>query len=310
MSLSINNSREVFLKKIAATASIGTALLLTLIKAYAAIATDSLSVFSSLIDSLSDILASAITYIAVRYSDRPLTKKHRYGYGKAESVSALLQAAFIAGSAGFILYDGLYRFTHPTYIKETMFGIVIMSVCWLITLALILFQKYIIKQVHSQAINADSGHYTVDLLSNGSVIASLFIVKYLSWNWFDIVTAILIAVYLLYNAGIITRGALEEITDKEIDENTRKQIIDTVMQVDGVLGCHDLRSRISGSTVFIELHLEFDGNKTLFETHQISDIAESEILTLLPRAQIIIHQDPYGLKEKRLDHHIEGICNL
>lgn len=305
-----NNSKEIFLKKAAATASIGTAFLLTIIKAYAAITTDSLSVFSSLIDSLSDILASAITFIAVRYSDKPLTQKHRYGYGKAESVSALLQAAFIAGSAGFILYDGFYRFTHPTYIKETIFGIIVMSACWLITLALIIFQKYIIKRVHSQAINADSGHYTVDLLSNGSVIVSLFIVKYLDWMWFDVTTAILIAVYLLYNAGIITREALEEITDKEIDEKTRKQIINTVMQVDGVLGCHDLRSRVSGSTMFIEIHLELDGNKTLFETHQISDNAEAKIIKLLPHAQVIIHQDPYGLKEKRLDHHIEGICDL
>ena len=310
MKSSINKQEEAFLKKFAAIASISTAFVLTLIKTYAAFMTGSLSVLSSLIDSLSDILASVITFIAVHYSDKPLTHKHRYGYGKAESVSALLQSAFIAGSAGFILYDGFYRFANPRPIEDTMFGIVIMVICWLITLALILLQKYTIKRVHSQAINADSGHYTVDLLSNGSVILSLFVVKYLHWVWFDVTTAILIAVYLLYNAGIIARDALEEITDKEIAESDRQKIIDTVTHIDGVLGCHDFRSRISGSVFFVELHLEFDGNQTLYATHEISDIAEAKITSLYPQAQVIIHQDPYGLKEKRLDHDIEGACKL
>jgi ferrous-iron efflux pump FieF len=298
------------LKKIAAAASIGTAIALTLIKTYAAVVTDSLSVLSSLVDSLSDILASAITYIAVRYSDKPLSKNHRYGYGKAESVSALIQAAFIAGSAGFILYDGFQRFLNPIQINETTFGIVIMSVCWVITLALILFQKYIIKRVRSQAINADSGHYTVDLLSNGSVILSLFVVKYFHLTWFDAATALLIAGYLIYNAGVIAYEALEEITDKEINEDVREKIIANIMTIDGVKGCHDFRSRVSGSMYFIELHLEFDGNMTLFATHELSDKAEEMITTLLPQAQVIIHQDPYGVMENRLDHRIDGICNL
>ncbi|MBR1601098.1 MAG: cation diffusion facilitator family transporter [Alphaproteobacteria bacterium] len=306
----INRNHETFLKKLAVTASIGTAIILTLIKTYAALITGSLSVLSSLIDSLSDILASAITFIAIRYSDRPLTNQHRYGYGKAESVSALIQSAFIAGSAGFILYDGFYRLVNPKQIEETFFGIVIMSICWLITLSLIMLQKYIIKRVRSQAINADSGHYTVDLLSNGSVIISLFVVKYLHWTWFDVSTAILISAYLLYSAGIIAYEALEEITDKEIAEADRQKIIDAVSRIDGVLGCHDFRSRVSGSMFFIELHLEFDGNKTLYSTHEISDIAESKIISLFPQAQVIIHQDPYGLKEKRLDHDIEGSCKL
>lgn len=306
----MNNCDEASLKKIAATASISTALVLTLIKTYAAFLTGSLSVLSSLLDSLSDIFASAVTYLAVRYSDKPMTKEHRYGYGKAEAISAMLQAAFILGSAGFILYSGIYRFFNPLPVEDTAFGIAIMILCWVITLIFILFQGYVIKRVRSQAIAADSGHYTVDLLSNGSVIISLFMVKYFNWGWFDAVTAIFIAIYLVYNAGKIAYDAFEEITDKEIDEDTRKKIISKITKVDGVLGCHDFRSRISGSLFFIEVHLEFDGNKTLSEVHKISDIAENEITDVLPQAQVIIHQDPYGVQEKRLDHDIEGFCKL
>jgi len=302
LTLSINREKEDSLKKSASIVSIITACVLTLIKMYAAFITGSLSVLSSMIDSLSDIFASLVTYIAVRYSGRPFNKNHRFGYGKAEAVSALFQAAFIAGSAIFVLYDGFYRFFYPIQIEQTVFGVIIMLVCWFITLALIIFQKYIIKLVHSQAIKADSGHYTVDLLSNGSVILSLLAVKYLHWFWFDIATAIAIAVYLLYSAWNITKDALEEITDKEINDETRQKIIKTVNDTPGVLGCHDLRSRISGSLYFIELHLELDGNLTLFEAHQISDAAEQRITSIIPHAQVIIHQDPHGLNENRLDH--------
>ena len=208
------------------------------------------------------------------------------------------------GSAIFILYDGFYRFFYPIQVEQTVFGVVIMLICWFITLALIIFQKYIIKLVRSQAIKADSGHYTVDLLSNGSVILSLLVVKHFHCFWFDIATAIAIAIYLIYNAWSITKDALEEITDKEIDDETRQKIIKIVTDTPGVLGYHDLRSRVSGSLYFIELHLELDGNLTLFEAHQISDRTEERITAVFPHAQVIIHQDPYGLNEKRLDHNI------
>lgn len=304
LTLSIDKEKEASLKKSASIVSIITACILTLIKIYAAFITGSLSVLSSMIDSLSDIFASLVTYVAVRYSGKPFNKNHRYGYGKAEAVSALFQAAFIAGSAIFILYDGFYRFFYPIQVEQTVFGVVIMLICWFITLALIIFQKYIIKLVRSQAIKADSGHYTVDLLSNGSVILSLLVVKHFHCFWFDIATAIAIAIYLIYNAWSITKDALEEITDKEIDDKTRQKIIKIVTDTPGVLGYHDLRSRVSGSLYFIELHLELDGNLTLFEAHQISDRTEERITAVFPHAQVIIHQDPYGLNEKRLDHNI------
>ena len=105
MKSSINRNNEAFLKKLAATASIGTAFVLTLIKTYAAFMTGSLSVLSSLIDSLSDILASAISFIAIHYSDKPRDSRHRYGYGKAEAISALLQSALQVLPALFSITD-------------------------------------------------------------------------------------------------------------------------------------------------------------------------------------------------------------
>lgn len=298
------------LKTFAATASISVSVALSLIKAGAAIVTGSLSVLSSMVDSLTDVISSSISLIAVKFANKPLTEQHRYGYGKAEAVSALVQSAFIVGSGGFILYDGICRFITPQPVTQTAVGLWVMGISIVLTIALISFQAAVVKKTNSQAIEADSTHYTVDLLTNGAIIASLLVVKYLDWQWFDSLTAVLISVYLLWSAGHIALKALEEITDHEVDEDIKQKIIDLVHTVPEVKGYHDFRTRVSGMLMFIEIHLELDGDLTLTQSHDISDAVEAKILAEFPQAQIIVHQDPYGLHEKRLDHEISGQCDL
>ncbi len=294
----------------AAIASISTACVLTLLKAGAAFATGSLSVLSSMADSLADVFSSVITFIAVIYSDRPLTCDHRYGYGKAEAISALIQAAFISGSACFILYDAVYRFFHPVVLEHTFVGVCVMAVSLILTAALIMFQKYVMRHIKSQAIEADNSHYVIDLAANATVLLSLAAVHWLNWEWFDILAAIAVSCYLLIVAFKIAGKALGEITDKEVDAEIKAAIVREIGKIDGILGYHDLRSRISGSRLFFEIHLEFDGEKSLFATHEIADEAERKITKMYPNAQVIIHQDPYGIEEKRIDHDISGPCNL
>ena len=144
----ISNSK---LQSLAALASTATAILLCLLKAGAAIASGSLAILSSMIDSLSDIISSLITYIAVRFSQKPLSDTHRYGYGRAESISALFQAAFIIGSACFIIYDAADRFFHDKLISHTTIGIIIMAVSLLFTVVLLMFQSYVVKKTQSLA---------------------------------------------------------------------------------------------------------------------------------------------------------------
>jgi ferrous-iron efflux pump FieF len=186
-------------------------------------------------------------------------------------------------------------------IEKTGVGLAIMFISLAATFALVALQKYVVKQTKSLAIAADSLHYVVDILSNSAVTLSLTLVRYLYLYWIDVVTAILIALYLLYNAWGITCEALSEITDRELDDEIKQNIIALAISSEGVMGVHDVRSRISGSRFFVELHLEFDGNMTLYQTHHLAELAEEKILKQYPQAQIIIHQDPYGIKEKRLD---------
>ena len=293
------------LKHRAAVASISLAVLLSGLKLFATIASGSLAVFSSMIDSVSDVLGSAITFVAIKYSTRPATDHHRYGYGKAEAVSALIQAFFVAGSGLFVLYDAFMRFFHPRVLDETPLAIVIMIFSLVATLILIAYQKHVAKLTQSQAINADSAHYVVDILTNASIILSLTIVKFFEIYWFDTLTALVIAVYLLFNAYQLVVEAFDVLLDRELSDDIRKNINDIISSHDFVKGFHDVRTHSLGNEYMIEIHLELDGRLSLFEAHQLSDQVEAAIIKAYPNAQVIIHQDPSGVAEERLDERLK-----
>lgn len=298
------------LKRLAATLSVSLAVALCFLKIFGSIYTGSLAILSSLIDSLADVFASSLSFVAIKFSTRPASLEHRYGYGRAESISALAQAAFIAGSGLFVMYDGITRIINPAPLEQTDFGIMVMAISLLATLALIAFQKYVTKKTASPAIKADSAHYTVDVLTNLSIIISLLVVKYLGINRFDILTAFVISAYLIFNAYKLAAEAISALTDRELSPEIRQKVIDIVNNSDGIKGYHDFRSRDLGGTYFFEIHLELDGNLTLNITHQLTDKVEEAIKKQFPEAQVIIHQDPYGLRENRLDYTIEGSCKL
>lgn len=289
------------LKKIATIASLSLATSLCLLKAFAAWYTNSLAVLSSMIDSLTDIGASLITVIAVKISSQDESFNFRYGYGKAESISALAQSAFIAGSGIFILYDGINRFITPRPIEQTTLGLIIMIIALVSTIALISFQNYVAKISNSKAIQADSAHYVVDVLTNASIILSLLVVSTFKISWFDSLTAILISLYLLYNAYILAKEAIFVLMDAELSPEIRKEVQEIVLSNPFAKGIHDLRTHDLGGKYMFEFHLELEGNLPLAVAHEFTELVEDNIREKYPDSTIIIHQDPVGIDEERLD---------
>lgn len=293
------------LKHLASAASVVLAAVLTLLKIFAAIYTGSLAVLSSMIDSLADIFASSITYVAVRFSSRQATDDHRYGFGKAEAISALVQSAFVAGSGIFVLYDGVQRFFMRETIKNPETGIVVMLVSLCATLGLIVFQRYVAKQTGSLAIAADSEHYTVDVVTNLAIVITLLVVKFWQLYWFDTVTAIVVAAYLLFNAYKLACSAVSILTDAELGDDVRQNVCRIVMENPFAEGIHDLRTRDLGGAYMLEFHLELDGNLPLSAAHEMTESVTDNLLDEYPNAQVIIHQDPVGVKEERLDYKLQ-----
>ncbi len=303
----LNKKQADRLKKIATAASVTLAITLSLLKTFGALYTGSLVVLSSLMDSLSDIFASSVTFIAVKFSSQPASYDYRYGYGKAESLSALIQSAFVAGSGIFIMYDGISRIFYPRPVEQTGMGITIMVISLVSTLALISFQKYVTNRTRSQAISADSAHYAVDVMSNASIILTLIVVSVFHIDWFDTLIAFIISSYLLYNAYKMAQEAIRLLMDAELSTEIRNNIKRIVRESPFAKGIHDLRTRDLGGCYMFEFHLELDGDLSLAAAHDLTDLIEDNIHEQYPDAQIIIHQDPAGIKEERLDQKITYI---
>ncbi len=304
MSLNGKNSKNERLKRKATIASVGLSVLLTLMKLFAAVYTGSLAILSSLIDSMADIFASSITFVAVKFSSLPASYGHRYGFGKAEAISALVQAAFIAGSGVFVLYDGICRLFSPAPIEKMEAGVLIMIVSLLATLFLIAFQKYVAKKTNSLAIEADSEHYSVDVTTNVAIIITLLLVSWLGFEWIDTVTACAVAAYLLFNAYKLAAKAIAILTDAELGADIRKKVCEIVMALPFSKGIHDLRTRDLGGVYMFEFHLELDGELPLSAAHELTELVEDNLHDEFPNAQIIIHQDPAGHDEDRLDNRL------
>jgi len=280
------------LMRLATMASIAAATSIVLVKVVAWLITDSLSLLSSLVDSVLDILASLVTFAAVRYALRPADDDHRFGHGKAEDIAAFAQSAFIAGSGLFIGIEAIKRLIQPHPLEHHMVGIGVMLFSIVVTLCLLVFQHYVIARTHSTAIKADALHYRSDLFVNLAVIIAFLGSWYFQWEALDPLFALGIAFYVFHAAWKVGRGAFDNLMDKEFPDEQRNKIIQAVLEHKHVLGVHDLRTRGSGATPFIQFHLELKGDLKLRDAHRISHEVEEKVLTLFPHAEITIHQDP------------------
>ncbi|MDE1293725.1 CDF family cation-efflux transporter FieF [Vibrio aestuarianus] len=270
------------------------ATVLLIVKVIAWWITGSVSLLASLIDSLLDIAASVVNLIVVRYALQPADKEHAFGHGKAESLAALAQAMFISGSACFLILNGVDRFFRPHELTSPEYGVYVSFFAMVVTSGLVMFQKHVVKKTGSQAIAADSLHYQTDLFMNAAIMLALA----LSWYGFkqaDAVFAVGIGLYILYSAFRMVMEAIQTLLDRKLPDEELAQIHAECLSVEGVLGVHELRTRMSGPVRFIQLHLELDDNMPLIEAHRIADDVEDKLLDAFPGADVLIHQDPYSV---------------
>jgi ferrous-iron efflux pump FieF len=287
------------LVRVATYAAVLAAALMIAAKAGAWSLTQSVSVLSSLVDSLLDVAASTVNLLAVRHALTPADREHRFGHGKAEPLAGLAQSAFIAGSAALLLLEAVRRLSFPQPVANSTIGIVVIAFSIVVTLALVAFQRHVIRRTASVAISADSLHYASDLVLNGSVIASLVLVRWLEWPTIDPLFGIAIGVYILWNALRIARLSLDLLMDRELPDAERTRIRKLALAHPEVRNVHDLRTRSTGPHIFVQMHLELDGAMPLLQAHNIADAVEASIREAYPNAEVIIHQDPEGVEEAR-----------
>ena len=282
------------LLKLATYASVATASLLILIKLLAWFITGSMSLMATLLDSTMDILASLITLFAVRIAIAPADDDHHFGHGKAEFLSVLAQSAFICGSAIVLILSALNRMMEQTAVMQREnVGIAVMLVSIVATLLLLAIQRHVIQKTGSAAIQADSLHYQMDLLTNAGVLLAL-IGSALGYYQLDNILALIIGGYMLFSVRSQAWNAILQLMDTSMPESDLQEIERRALSVPGVQGIHEIRTRVSGSMAFIQMHLDIDGSLSLRQAHDIGYQSKQAVLESFPEADVIVHLDPEG----------------
>ena len=283
----------------ASIASLLVASTLIVLKYYGWVATTSVSLLGSLADSLIDFLASVFVFIAISYSLLPADAKHRFGYGKSEGLAAFIQSLLIGISGIYVCFEAIKRLLNPSQINQPSIAIWIILVSIVLTLALVMYQKYVVKKSKSIAIESDQYHYLTDTFINISVLFSIVITGWTRFVFIDALVGLLISGIILYTSVTLLKKSFKILLDQEIQSDDRDRIRGIALDHPKVLGFHDLRTRDTGRKYIIQFHLELDPNMSLLESHEITDEVTDNVLKLYPDSELIIHTDPLGIDEVR-----------
>lgn len=282
----------------AAIASVATATLLMAVKGYAAWHTGSVAMLGSLADTGLDLVASLMTLFGVRIAAQPADPEHRFGHGKAEALVALFQVAVIAISAFAIFGRALDRLMTRQVTADVEIGIGASVFAIAVTIALLAYQRFVIARTQSVAIGADHVHYQSDVLLNVAVIGALVLDQYLGITGADPVFGMAIAVWLAWGAWRASTAAIDQLMDREWPAEKRRRFVEIASRHPELKGLHDLRTRTSGATDFVQFHIWMDPMLTIAEAHDITDRIEHSLAHEFPGTEVLIHIDPEG----QVDH--------
>jgi ferrous-iron efflux pump FieF len=286
-------SPEARLAASAGIASSTVAAVLVALKLWALGATGALSIAASLADSGVDLMVSLGALLAIIYAARPPDEDHAFGHTSAEDLAALAQALFVSVSGVVIGWAAALRLMAPgpTVLTAEDSGIVVMAVSTLLTVALLAWQNRVIRRTGSKVVAADALHYAGDLVFNIGAILSLVASRWLGLTQIDSVMALVAALILIAGALRVGRGAWDALMDRSADPEISAGIARIAATWPGVRGFHDIKTRTAGSRVFVQIHIELDGDQPLREAHDIGAALRRAIIAAYPQADVIVHKD-------------------
>ncbi|MDO8644789.1 MAG: cation diffusion facilitator family transporter, partial [bacterium] len=260
---------------------------------------NSLAILASALDSLLDFFSSFINYLSIRIADKPATKKYPFGHGKIEGLAGLFQALFIISSAGVLIKTAVLRFLNSEPISHIPAGVAVMSVSIVASLFLVRHLKSVAKRTQSLTVRADAVHYTTDLLTNAGVIIALGLVHWTGWALLDPIVSLLMTAMVLWSAAQLLKDSFAELMDKAIPGLEAEVNILLKYYEPHLSGCHDFRSRRSGSRKLIEFHLEVDATKSFGDAHELVESLRLAIENKVPNSHVTIHYDPAGFEDRQ-----------
>jgi len=282
-------------QKKATVISSSAAALLTLLKLAIGIASGSVAVLASAVDSVLDFFVSVFNYFAIKNSEKPADSTFNYGRGKIEALASVIEGTIITISGLFLLYQAFEKAMSGEVSSYLGISLIVMIISLIITIALVMYLNKVAKQTNSMVIKADALHYKTDVYTNGAVLFSLVLINLTGYEIIDVLVGGGISLYIIYSAYELIKDGVLVLLDKAVDEEIVKDIRSFIEEEKKVNTHHMLKTREAGHQTFVDVHLVFDCLITLMEAHRASDSIEEKIRAIdKSRDWIInIHLDPY-----------------
>ncbi|NCD12717.1 MAG: cation transporter [Epsilonproteobacteria bacterium] len=283
------------LQKKATIVSSATATLLIVIKLFIGLLSGSVAVLASAIDSVLDLIVSAFNYFAIAKAEQPANQTFNYGKGKIEALAAVIEGTIICMSGLFILYTALKKTLYPEALSHVSSSIIVMLISFILTLALVAFLNYVAKKTHSMVVKSDALHYKTDVLSNGAILLSLLAIHATGFEMIDAIMGVIISLYIMYSAYELIKDGIYILLDASLEKEIVQKIQSIILEEKEISDFHNLKTRKSANTHFVDVHLVFSPGISLLRAHHAGDKIEDNIKALAPEIEWVInaHLDPY-----------------
>jgi cation diffusion facilitator family transporter len=287
-------------KRFAAASSVLAALGLTTFKLVVGLLTNSLGVLAEAAHSGLDLMASVMTFFAVRVADKPADAQHPYGHGKMENVSALLQTLLLLATAGWVIYEAVQRLiTTEAHVEMSVWAFIVMGVSIVVDYSRSRMLKRAAEKHGSQALEADALHFSIDIWSSAVVILGLALVyaarQFPELAWLekaDAIAALVVAGIIIAVSGELGLNAVHALLDAAPRNGEKDQIEREAGAIAGVMDVHAVRIRSSGASWFADLHITVDGRMSVADSHAITEQVEAVVHNILPGADVTVHVEP------------------
>ncbi len=283
-------------KKFAAGLSITSNAIIIITKIIAGMLSGSISIISEAIHSMSDFLASVLTFFAVTRSAEPADKEHPFGHGKYEDMSGFIEGGLIIFAGCFIVFESTKKIILGyTLQTESMLGIYVMALAVVANFVVSRYLFYVAKKSDSVSLLADAEHLSTDIFSSLGVLVGLVLIKITGIAALDPIVAIVVAVIILKTGFMISKETLNNLLDGSLPQEDIKKI-ETILKNNKVIkGFKNIKGRKSGQYKDIELTLLFNPDMKISCAHNICDQIENEIKKELGNVSTIIHAEPVSV---------------
>ncbi|MBM3143529.1 MAG: cation transporter [Chloroflexi bacterium] len=283
---------------------------LTAFKLVVGLLTNSLGILAEAAHSGLDLAAAAMTYFAVRVSDKPADREHHFGHGKIENLSALFETLLLLATSGWIIYEAIDRlFYHPAIVEASLWSFIVMGTSIVIDINRSRMLYKAARKYNSQALEADALHFSTDIWSSAVVILGLVGVSVsrfipgLDWlHKADSLAALVVAVIVIYVSGELGWRTISSLLDTA-PKGHAEMVEQVAASVDGVVDAHAVRIRLSGPRWFIDLHITMKGDIHLSRAHAATEEIEAKVQEVLPGADVTVHVEPAEVTRRKTGNH-------